>query len=187
MLTAHVPAGYAVSKLAVSMGWIPKSCASPRTVIGVGVVAALLPDLDMLYFLTIDQRQHLHHSYWTHIPLFWVTVCCGAVAACFFLRRRQMIPLVVLAGVNLLLHCFLDTIVAGILWHKPFSHRYTVFAEVPNAYPYTALNFILHWTFALEILIWLAAVTMFAWEKRTHKRRAIQIPQAPFSDPQSCQ
>ena len=181
MLTAHAPAGYAVSKLAVSMGWIPKSAASPRTAIGVGVFAALLPDLDMLYFLTIDQRQHLHHSYWTHIPLFWVAVCGAAIIGSFLLRCHRIIPLIVLAGVNLLLHCFLDTIVAGILWHKPFSHRYTVFAEVPNVYPYTALNFILHWTFVLEVLVWLAALGMFAWGQRAGRRRAIRIPRAAFT------
>ena len=185
MLTAHAPAGYAVSKLAVWMGWIPESCASPRTVIGIGVTAALLPDLDMLYFLTVDQRQHLHHSYWTHIPLFWVAVCCGAVAACFFLRRRRLIPLILLAGTNLLLHCFLDSIVAGILWQAPFRHHYTVFAEVPNVYPYTALNFILHWTFALEMMIWLVAIAMFAWERRVGKGDTIRIPQAPLDEPQT--
>jgi len=166
MLTAHAPAGYAISKVAVSLGLIPNRVVTPRTAIGTGVLAAILPDLDMIYFYSLDARQHLHHSYWTHIPLFWLVVCIGAAALLYALRRTRYVPLVMLAGINILVHCFLDTVVAGILWHKPFSHRYTVFAEVPNVYPYTFLNFVLHWTFAFEVVIWLVAFGMFLRGKR---------------------
>ncbi len=168
MITAHAPAGYAVSKLAVSLGLIPDRTFSPRTIIGIGVCAALLPDLDLIYFLTIDARQHLHHSYWTHIPFFWLVAFSGIIAWCYALRCRHYIPLVALVGVNVLLHCFLDTIVAGIRWLEPFSHRYVVFFAVPNVYPYTLLNFMLHWTFGLEVLVWVVAIGLYAWTPRKH-------------------
>ena len=166
MLTAHAPAGYAISKLAALTGLIPERVAKPRTVVGIGIAASILPDLDMIYFYTIDGRQHLHHSYWTHIPAFWLAVCCVAAIVCYAARYRRAIPLIALAGVNLLLHCFLDSIPTGILWLEPFSHRYVEWVHVPNVYPYTFLNFVLHWTFALEVLIWIAAFTAFAWGRR---------------------
>ncbi len=180
MLTAHAPAGYMLSKAARSSGIVPSTLPS-RLVIAVGVLAAILPDLDMIYFYTIDARQHLHHSYWTHIPLFWVGVCLGAVAVLYATRKAKYVPLVILAGANLLVHCFLDTVVAGILWHKPFAHKYTVFVEVPNVYPYTFLNFVLHWTFAFEVLIWIVALGMFFRGSKVSERRrmssaAIQEP-----------
>jgi len=166
MLTAHAPAGYALSKFAAKTGLIPERIAKPRTVIAVGVAASILPDLDLIYFYTVDARQHLHHSYWTHIPAFWLAICCAAAIACYALPYRRAIPLIALAGVNLLLHCFLDSIPTGILWLEPFSHRYIVFSRVPNVYPHTFLNFVLHWTFALEVVIWAAAFAAFAWGRR---------------------
>lgn len=166
MLSAHAPAGYVLSKLAIHTGLIPERAAKPRTVIAVGVVASILPDLDMIYFYTIDARQHLHHSYWTHIPAFWLGVCLATAVACYMLRYRRAIPLIVLAGASLFLHCFLDSIVAGILWYEPFVRRYVVFFPVPNVYPYTYLNFVLHWTFAFEVLIWMTALAIFALDRR---------------------
>lgn len=160
MLTAHAPAGYILSRAALSSGLLPATL-SPRLVMTTGVCAAILPDLDMIYFYTIDARQHLHHSYWTHIPMFWVGMCFIVIAVLFAVRQAKYAPLVVLAAGNILVHCFLDTVVAGILWHKPFVHTYTVLVEVPNIYPYTFLNFVLHWTFAFEVLIWIVALGMF--------------------------
>lgn len=178
MLTAHAPAGYILSRAALSSGLLPATL-SPRLVIATGVFAAILPDLDIIYFYTIDARQHLHHSYWTHIPLFWVGVCLGVVAVLYVSRRTKYVPLVILAAANLLVHCFLDTVVAGILWQQPFVHRYTVFVEVPNVYPYTFLNFVLHWTFAFEVLIWIVALGMFLSGSRGFSRQRPPTASAP--------
>ncbi|GMV91810.1 MAG: hypothetical protein AMXMBFR82_15880 [Candidatus Hydrogenedentota bacterium] len=178
MLTAHVPAGYILSRAALSSGLLPATL-SPRLVIASGVFAAILPDLDMIYFYTIDARQHLHHSYWTHIPLFWVGVCLVVVAVLYAIRQAKYAPLVVLAAANLLVHCFLDTVVAGILWHKPFLHKYTVFVEVPNVYPYTFMNFVLHWTFIFEVLIWIVALGLFLGGSRGFLRRRTPTSSLP--------
>ncbi len=161
MLIAHLPAGYVLTKTMCAFGLNSAQTVSPRSLMTAGLLASVAPDLDMLYFYTIDNHQHLHHGYWTHIPLFWaVTLGCLALVCRAMRSTRGFVLTAVVAG-NLLLHCFLDSVNAGIRWFEPFSHRYTVFFEVPARFPYTYLNFLLHWTFALEILIWLLAAALY--------------------------
>jgi hypothetical protein len=39
---------------------------------GASVIGALIPDVDMIYFHLVDNRQHHHHSYFTHYPILWL-------------------------------------------------------------------------------------------------------------------
>ena len=75
MFIAHLPAGYLLTRFVVvkrGMAHIPSF--QYRTFMALGLIGSLLPDVDMLYFYLIDNRQHLHHGYWTHIPL--SGLCC---------------------------------------------------------------------------------------------------------------
>ena len=62
MLTAHLPSGYIVGRL-VPRFWRPVPKAMP-----VALVAAVLPDFDMIWFYLVDNGRVHHHRYWVHVP-----------------------------------------------------------------------------------------------------------------------
>jgi inner membrane protein len=130
-----------------------------------GVFCSVLPDFDLLYFYTIDNRQHLHHSYWTHIPIFWVIVA-GTIYGVgrWIVNKRVGVSCVILL-VNTLLHLVLDTIAGGIYWFYPLSDMYVQWLHITPRYSWWVLNYIFHWTFFLEICIILAAVYTYSKER----------------------
>lgn len=63
MLTAHLPAGYCLSRVTGTSlpGALP-----------VMLLFSVLPDFDLLWFYLVDNRSIHHHRYWVHIPAFWL-------------------------------------------------------------------------------------------------------------------
>jgi inner membrane protein len=57
----------------------------------------------------------------------------------------------------------LDSIVGDIWWFAPFVDKSFALFTVPALYHPWWLNFVLHWTFLLELLILLWAVNI--WQK----------------------
>jgi hypothetical protein len=39
-----------------------------------GTIGAVFPDIDMIYFYGFDHRQHHHHTYFTHLPILWLSI-----------------------------------------------------------------------------------------------------------------
>lgn len=148
MLTAHLPSGYVLARHAP-----PGHGVIPAALIG-----AVLPDIDMLWFHLIDQGQVNHHRYWTHVPLFWAAI--AALVLPLVWRSAARAPaLAFFAG--LLLHLFLDSINGGILWGAPFSTQLFHLVTVPPTHGHWVISFLLHWTFALELAIWVWAAWLF--------------------------
>ncbi|WP_234895761.1 metal-dependent hydrolase [Sinorhizobium medicae] len=79
--------------------------------------------------------------------------------------KRQYLIFVGIAFANVLLHLFLDSIAADIRWLYPFSDIRFNLVEIPARYQPWYLNFILHWTFAAEMAICVAAVWAWGSEK----------------------
>ena len=151
MFVAHLAAGY-LSTVACQR-LLPKQNLGPsaKTVLLIGLLASVLPDFDLLYFYFIDQRQSTHHSYWTHFPSLWLLLGLAAVAILW--RRREWLPLLCIVEVNLLLHLALDSIVGGIAWLGPWFMQYSVLVHVPAHHDWWVLNFLLHWSFGLELVL----------------------------------
>jgi inner membrane protein len=128
MMIAHVPAGYLLTtSLLRRCGTLPVT--HTQRLLWLGLVAAALPDFDLLYFLFIDHRRHNHHSYWTHIPFWWL-VLASSVYAFAALKRYCAVRLGCLViFFNVLLHCVLDSVSSGIQWLYPLSRHY--FALMP--------------------------------------------------------
>lgn len=165
MFIAHVPAGYLLSRAMISR----ESFASKGTIrllLGFGLLGSILPDLDMFYFYLIDNRQHSHHSYWTHIPVFW-----GVVYMCFLtfgvlLRNKTFVLLTSILFLNVFIHLALDTVVGDIRWLYPLSHEYVSFFEVTARYDWWVLNFVLHWSFLIELVFVLASLRLYQQTRR---------------------
>lgn len=167
MFISHLPAGYMMTR------HFAKKRENRNCLILTGLCASILPDLDLLWFYLIDNRQHAHHGYLFHMPLFWVILAVSAFAFARLMRWRQAEPFIFVTLAGLLLHMVLDSIAAEIAWFRPFSTYEVNLVHVPRRYEWWVWNFVLHWTFLLEIGIVVAAATTFWRDVRVrHKRPA---------------
>lgn len=135
-----------------------------------GMIGALAPDLDMAYFYLIDNRQTHHHKYVSHWPILWLfLVCaCGLWFRCARTSKAALLALVFGAGG--VLHVMLDTVVGDIWWFAPFIDKPYVLFTVPALFKPWWLNFILHWSFAVELGICVWALVIY------RRRRAASVP-----------
>ena len=152
MLTAHLPSGYVAGRLAGKVSR-PIPLAMP-----VALVASVLPDLDMIWFHLIDRGAVHHHRYWVHIPAFWAAV--AALTLPILWRRRWRATALLFFAV-IFLHLALDTIGGGILWAAPFSDQLYSLLIVPPDHGHWIASFLLHWSFALELAIWVWAFVLW--------------------------
>lgn len=152
MFIAHLSAGYLLTTyLQLKTG----RCS--HTVLWTGLIASIFPDFDLLYFYLIDSRQTLHHHYITHLPMAWLALAIIAWAALRFTRKAHYLIFVGIIFANTLLHMMLDSIAAEISWLYPFASGNVNLVKVPAHYGWWVWNFVLHWTFGLELLIITAA------------------------------
>ncbi len=102
----------------------------------------------------------MHHSYATHTPLFWAAL---SVLAVLLARLLEWKAEKMAAGffLGVLLHLVLDTVAGGVEWLWPFSTASYVLTDVPARHHPWVLNFLLHWTFGLEVAICVIAGLLF--------------------------
>ena len=99
----------------------------------------------------------LRLDYIFHWPLFWGLIAALSWALARALGWRGAGPFILVALANLTLHLALDSIAAGVGWLQPFSALEVNLVEVPARYDWWVWNFVLHWTFGLELAIAVAA------------------------------
>jgi len=164
MFIGHLPAGYLATTLLLDRAAVPAP--ARRRLLVVGLIASVLPDLDLLWFYTLGQRRQVHHAYLPHLPLACAVFFATAALLPWIARARReaWIPWTI-AAVNVFLHLLLDTTAGGIRWLWPFSDAEFALGHVPARHDPWVLNFVLHWTFALEILL-VAAVLALLWRRR---------------------
>ncbi len=144
MFISHLPAGYILTKKL-------QDKLETKKYLWLGLVASVFPDLDMIYFYLIDNKQHLHHDYWIHIPFYWVLLMIASLLGAKIFKQKNLFKVFVIFYANIFLHLFLDTIVGKINWLYPFSETSFSFFEVPAVYDYWVYNFVWHWTFLFEV------------------------------------
>ncbi len=155
MFIAHLPAGFLLTR------WLQNKFQTPRF-LWVGLLASVLPDIDTLYFYLIDHRQTPHHEYWTHLPVFWLSIWVVIMIGNLFLRKRIVSLISLLFFSNIFLHLVLDTFVGGISWVYPWSTYSFSLVTVPATHAFWVLSFIAHWSFLVElaIIVWAIWVLM---------------------------
>ena len=176
MFFAHLPAGYISSKLLLPRFAIHGAAANRFLLCG--MVGAIAPDLDMIYFYLFDHRQHQHHSYWPHFPVIWVSLLIASSIWFYTGREKQRASLAIIFALNGLIHMCLDTIVGGIWWLAPFVDESYRFFNPPALHKPWWLNFMFHWSFALELAIILWA--FYLWRQATHFKW-LTIPHTLYS------
>lgn len=165
MFIAHAPSGYLLGALAQRLKY---SSLAPRTLMFACLAGATAPDLDLLYFYLIDGRQTHHHQYFSHWPLLWIGLAALNAAWLSVRRRSVWAQAGLVFAVGGLLHMLLDSFVGDIWWLAPFHDQAFALFSVPARYDPWWLSFVLHWSFAVELVICLAAVVVFA--RRHHSR-----------------
>jgi membrane-bound metal-dependent hydrolase YbcI (DUF457 family) len=165
---AHLPAGYLATRLILDRQPAPQPLR--RRLLVLGMAASVLPDLDLLWFYFVDHQRQVHHAYLPHLPLAWIALFAAAALVVCMRRvsRTTWLGMLVFAA-NILLHIVLDTTAGGIRWLWPFSHAEFAMSHVEARYEPWYLNFVLHWTFALEVAI-LAAALWWAGRRYVSRR-----------------
>jgi hypothetical protein len=168
MIIGHLPAGYIVSKLLAAR--LAADGVKGRLFVGAGMAGAIAPDVDMLYFYLVDQRQHHHHTYFTHFPVVWMALVLLSLLWMGSSRRTLGPALAFTFSLNGFIHLLLDSIVGDIWWLAPVVDRPFALFMVPALYQPWWLNFVLHWSFAFEI----ALIAGAAWLWQRHDTPAVQ-------------
>lgn len=169
MFFGHLPAGYLCTT------WLLKKREfAPRdrnTLMLLGLIGSIAPDLDMFYFYLLDHRQHWHHTYFSHWPSFWLSVMTLSVLLGWVTQNRVWAWRGILLSVNAFGHLVLDTHVGRIRWLEPFSKEWFYFFDIPARYQPKILNFVFHWTFLFEIALASAAIYVFMSQRRLSPTR----------------
>lgn len=172
MFLAHMPAGFLASRFLLSQFKLKPS--KSKWLLTLGLLGSVFPDLDMLYFYLIDDRQHNHHSYWTHIPFYWFCLLSIFYFIAAILKSRFIIAAATLFIGCVLLHLLLDTFAGGgIKWLYPLNSSYFNIFTVPPRHGYWLWNYFLHWTALVELLIIYLAASIF-WKKSNKYNRNIR-------------
>ncbi|WP_009964697.1 metal-dependent hydrolase [Verrucomicrobium spinosum] len=162
MFIAHLPAGYLGACLLTR-----RAAAERRHLLFVPfVVGSIFPDADMLYFYLIDQGRHLHHDYWTHLPVFWLAAWGVSLILALILRSRALALAATSFVGGVFLHLLLDTPFAGIRWLYPLSDQSFFLVTVPATRSWWVWSFVVHWTFLFEIVICIAALLLLLMRRR---------------------
>ena len=151
MIIGHLPAGYVASKL--MLPYFEARGAIAKPFLWAGVLGAFAPDFDMVYFHLVDHRQHHHHTYWTHFPIVWLSLLLVSLIWFYSARTKSSAALAVIFTINGFTHLSLDTIVGDVWWLAPFVDKPFALFTVPALYKPWWLNFLLHWSFAMELAV----------------------------------
>jgi hypothetical protein len=161
MIFGHLPAGYISSKLLYARIGISE-VDFQRYLIS-SLAGSVAPDLDLVYFFWFDQSQHHHHTYWSHYPLVWLALLLISLIWLYAQRERKLAILLAIFSLNGSIHMVLDTLVGDIIWLAPFDKSMFSLFIVPAKYSAWWLNFLLHWSFLLEIAV--IGSALYLWRK----------------------
>lgn len=156
MIVGHLPSGYILGRvLRVGTPALMFAC----------VLGAIFPDFDLLFFYLVDNRGFHHHKYWVHAPGFWLIVSGVVVPVLLFTARKYLALFGAFAAGNFL-HVLLDSIAGGIMWAWPFSTDLMSLVTVQPTHSHFVLSFMAHWTFWLELVLWVIALTLCLQRRR---------------------
>ncbi len=172
MFIAHLPSGYILSVTVLER--IRTAPATAFAVVLAGMLGALAPDLDLLYFYLVDHRQTLHHKYISHWPLAWIALLAVAIVWRSLATRSTTALLFLVFCLGAVLHVVLDSFVGDVWWFAPFVDQPYAFFTVPARFKPWWLNFIFHWSFAVELLI-------CVWALLIYRRRSTGTKKPPAS------
>lgn len=174
MIIGHMPGGFILSyamlrkqRQLTGYGWLLLA----------GLFASILPDLDLFYQHFIDHHLHGHHSYWTHIPIYWVGIYFVMLVLVYKWGQQKLQLLVHVMFAGVMSHMLLDSVTSGIKWLYPFDNHYIGLWRlwlIPSRYDWWVLNYITHWTFIYELALLGISLTIL-WRDKALCRTVYQL------------
>lgn len=164
MFIAHLPSGYILAKLLLKK--FKQTKITNKAFFTLIMLGAVFPDIDLFYFYLFDHRSVHHHKYFLHWFSFWIPIFL--IALIYFIHSKYTAkPALMISFFSgaALLHIGLDTFVGDVWLFAPFIDQPYVFFEVSSRYQPWWLNFILHWSFFVELLICLIALILLVRKK----------------------
>ena len=151
MFIAHLPAGYLITKFVCRHLCLTEEV--KQKVMTSGLLGAIAPDLDLLYLYFIDNFRDHHHSYWSHYPIVWLLLLFISLGLFRVFDKGYLTYGFFAFSLNGFFHLVLDSMAGEIRWLVPFdSNGYSLIA-LKSVYAPWVLNFLLHWSFLVELLI----------------------------------
>jgi inner membrane protein len=138
-----------------------------RYFVTAGMFGAIAPDIDMIYFYVVANREKHHHLYFPHFPVVWFCLLIVTYGWVTISERKTYASIAFIFSLNGLVHMILDSVAGDIWWFAPWSNVPFSMFTVSARYETWWLNFLLHWTFLIEILVFVVAAVLF---QRSFKR-----------------
>lgn len=161
MFIAHLPAGYLVARVCIARR--PIEISHIRLLVLAGMVGGIFPDIDLIFAALSDGPRIHHHRYWPHLPAIWLGLGLLAYSLLRLARARgtRYWPATGIFLLGVASHLVLDSLVGGIWWLWPWLDQPFALVRIPATYSPWWLNFLLHWSFGVELAIVALAL---AWE-----------------------
>lgn len=96
----------------------------------------------------------------THWPILWLGLAVLAAGWLTCAKRSKAAMLGLVFALGGVLHVILDSLVGDIWWFAPFIDQPYALFTVPATFQPWWLNFLLHWSFAVELAICLWALVV---------------------------
>ncbi len=154
MLIGHLPVGYFLTSYLIKKNHLPLN----KVWLGLGLVASVLPDFDIIYPILFNDSLGSHRYFFTYIPLFWLALWLGAWAGYKIFKRVWLRWAILIIFVNVFAHLLLDTVFVGVRWFWPIYQGLVGIYNVGFTGGFLVDNYFHHWFWYLEIALWLAAI-----------------------------
>jgi hypothetical protein len=154
MTFGHLSAGYITSKLLFKE--FEHQSVYSKAFIFWGIFGSIAPDIDMLYYFIAKHSLLNHHQYYTHFPIFWLTLLLISLVWLKLHHHRNQLPAsAFIFTFNGFIHTILDTITGEIWWLAPFGNKpFSLVAERSE------LPYFTDWTFGIELFLLLLALSL---------------------------
>lgn len=157
MIIGHLPVGYFINRYLIKKLKLPLN----KVWLGLGILAALLPDLDYAYWIFSNSQNNTHRGYVTGYPLFYLTLFLLSVIIYSLIKKIWLKSAIIVIFINIFIHFVLDTVFYGIKWLYPLSGAYVGIYNVGGYGSGTGIqvpNYWNHWYWYLELLLWAIAI-----------------------------
>jgi len=167
MLIGHLPAGYFLTRYLIKRQKLPLN----KWWLGLGIVAAILPDLDYLYWLLSNDQADTHRGYITTYPIIYFILFLIALLIYFFKKSPWFKNIIIIVFTNIFVHFLLDTPFYGVKWFFPFCNQevgiYNI-GSYTNGRGILVQNYFTYWYWYLEIALWILAIIsiIYSYKKR---------------------
>lgn len=176
---SHAAAGYLIAKAFLHLSPLSLSASQENVLITLGILFALLPDLDFIPFFLKHgsmnlQKNESHRVQWSHAPLPWLLLSLIIIEISYLLNASLMLATGILLFLCLLSHFLGDSIEYGVMWLWPFSKKQFYLHKARGTEPLSKKEGVIsyywkfftrvyakNWMLWIDIVVILAALVVF--------------------------